>query len=111
MSTQHFSFYSGKRIVYLDKGSMGCAFPTWTIIVAAVGSITFVIFALVVNRKWEAIKFYIFIHFNVLTNDDGPEDLTDMDFDAFVTYRYMCISNNSVSATAVLIRSVEILHF
>ena len=44
---------------------------------------------ILVNRKWEKIKFYMFVHFNVLTKDDGPEDLDEMEFDGFITYRWM----------------------
>ena len=66
---------------------MGCIFPIWVIVTIAVLSCLVIIVALVLHRKWNMIKFYIFIHFNILTNDDGPENLDDMKFDAFVSYR------------------------
>ena len=66
---------------------MGCTFPTWAVIVVALTSITTVIIIILLNRKWETIKFYMFVHFNILTNDDGPENLDEMDFDGFITYR------------------------
>ena len=34
----------------------------------------------------------MFMHFNVLPNDDGPENLDEMEFDAFVTYRSVNVS-------------------
>ena len=42
---------------------------------------------IILNRKWETIKFYLFVHFNVLTNDDGKGNLDIMKFDGFITYR------------------------
>ncbi len=41
----------------------------------------------VINRKWEAIKFLLFMRFNVLVNDDEPENVADLEFDAFIAYR------------------------
>ena len=34
----------------------------------------------------------MFMHFDILPNDDGPENLDEMDFDAFITYRLSAIS-------------------
>ena len=66
---------------------MGCNFPLWAIVIIATLSITIVVFVIVLNRKWEVIQFYMFVHFNVLTDDDGPENLDEMEFDGFITYR------------------------
>ena len=66
---------------------MGCVFPTWAIITIALLACIIIIMAIVVNRKLEKIKFYMFVHFNVLTDDDGSEDLDEMEFDGFITYR------------------------
>ena len=77
----------GTPIYKLDELAMQCNFPPWAIIFLAVVSVATVILIIVLNRKWEAIKFYMFVHFNVLTDDDGPENLDEMEFDGFITYR------------------------
>ena len=66
---------------------MGCIFPPWAIITICTIAVIIIFAIIVINRKWEKIKFYAFVHFNVLTNDDGPEKLDEVDFDAYVTYR------------------------
>ncbi len=55
--------------------SIGCSF----IVVMAV--------AIFINRKWDTIKFILFMKFDVLFKDDPPENLDEMEFDAFVAYR------------------------
>ena len=54
---------------------MGCIFPIWAIVVISASSILAVIIDIVVNRKWETIKFFMFMHFDILPNDDDPENL------------------------------------
>ncbi len=67
---------------------MGCdASPVWIGIVTAGVAVFFVFTIIVVNRKWDALKFFIFMRFNVLINDDAPEDMKEMEYDAFVIYR------------------------
>ena len=67
---------------------MGCIFPLWAIVTISVTAVAVILSLIVINRKWEKIKFYAFVHFNILTKDDGPEKLDEIDFDAYVTYRY-----------------------
>ena len=67
---------------------MGCIFPIRAIITISLVAVIILIVIIVINRKWEAIKFFMFMHFDILPNDDGPENLDQMEFDAFVTYRY-----------------------
>ena len=55
-------------------------------------AVIFVVIIIILNRKWEAIKFFMFMHFNILPNDDGPENLDEMEFDAFITYRSVNVS-------------------
>ena len=71
----------------LDAKKMGCLFPDWGIVIITLTAITIVVIIVVVNRKLEAIKFFLFMRFNILPNDDGPEELDEMEFDAFVAYR------------------------
>ncbi len=67
---------------------MGCAsFPLWIAILTATVTLCLMMTVIVINRKWEAIKFYLFMKFNVLINDDEPENVDEFDFDAFIIYR------------------------
>ena len=66
---------------------MGCIFPIWAISTIVASAVVIVVIIIIVNRKWEAIKFFMFMHFDILPNDDGPENFDEMEFDAFVTYR------------------------
>ena len=67
-------------------------------------AVTSIAMIIIINRKWEAIKFLMFIKYNILTNDDGPENLNEMEFDAFITYRqaisYLWYSKSLVILTA-----------
>ncbi len=67
---------------------MGCVtFPVWIGIVTGTVILFLLISIVLINRKWEAIKFLLFMKFDVLINDDTPEDVNDLEFDAFVIYR------------------------
>ncbi len=83
-------FFSGTPIFLLDRKSMKCfEFPVWNGILIGSVVLVLVTLALITNRKWEAVKFCLFMKHNLLINDDGPENLEDMEFDAFVAYRYV----------------------
>ena len=71
-------------IYKLDKSSLGCGFPLWTIITVVLGSTAVIVIAVILNRKWTWIKFRFYAHF---TNDDDSQDLSLMKYDAFVSYR------------------------
>ncbi len=67
---------------------MGCiTFPVWIGIVTGTVILFLLISVVLVNRKWEAVKFLLFMRFNYLVNDDQPEDVDELEFDAFVIYR------------------------
>ena len=68
----------------LEKVSLGCVFPFWTIIAVVIGTTSAIITAIVVTRKWTLIKFQFYAHF---TNDDDSQDLSQMKYDVFVSYR------------------------
>lgn len=74
-------------IYKLENKKMGCIFPLWGLITVVAAFVISIVAIIILNRKWETIKFYLFVHFNVLTNDDGPENLDIMKFDGFITYR------------------------
>ena len=71
---------------------MGCMFPIWAISTIVASAVIIVVIIVILNRKWEEIKFFMFMHFDILPNDDGPENLDEMEFDAFVTYRFVNVS-------------------
>ena len=71
---------------------MGCIFPILAISTIVASAVIIVVIIIILNRKWEAIKFFMFMHFDILPNDDGPENLDEMEFDAFVTYRSVNVS-------------------
>ncbi len=67
---------------------MGCvSFPIWIAIVTGTVIVTCIIIIVTINRKWNAIKHLLFFRFNILINDDEPENVEDLEFDAFVIYR------------------------
>ncbi len=67
---------------------MGCVhFPIWIGIVTGTVVLSLIICVVVTNRKWGAIKFLCFERFNVLFNDDEPENVEVLEYDAFIIYR------------------------
>ena len=52
--------------------------------------VPFVVLVLVIvlNKKCrEMAKYQLFMRFDILTNDDGEENIENMKYDAFITYR------------------------
>ncbi len=67
---------------------MGCLnFPLWIGITIGSVVVLVIVVIIVINRKWEAVKFFLFMRFNVSVNDDLPENVEDFEFDAFVSFR------------------------
>ncbi len=67
---------------------MGCfTFPIWIGILLGTVVLILIVAAIVINRKWDAFKFFFFMRFNVLLNDDEKENVDDFEFDTFVAYR------------------------
>ncbi len=76
---------------------MGCTTsPAWIGIVTGTIVISVIIVVIVINRKWNAIKFLLFTRFNVLINDDEPENVDELEFDAFILYRLVCLLINRI---------------
>ncbi len=66
---------------------MGCvAFPIWIGIATGTVILSLIIIVIVINRKWKAMKQILFFRFNILVNDDEPENVNELEFDAFVIY-------------------------
>ena len=75
----------GVQIYKLDISSLGCGFPLWEIIILAIGVGVFIIVIfIIVCRQWTKIKYNYYSHF---TNDDDSQDISQMKYDAFVSYR------------------------
>lgn len=67
---------------------MGCIkFPIWIGIVTGTVTLCLMIVIIVISKKLETIKFLMFMKFNILINDDEPENVDEFDFDAFIIYR------------------------
>ncbi len=82
------TFISGTAIFQLHKTEMGCVvFPIWIGIVTGFVIFAVIITLIVINRKWEVIKFLLYMKFDILTNDDQPENMDELEFDAFIAYR------------------------
>ena len=71
----------GPPVYQLDGSKMGCHdhFPVWAIVVIAVGTVVILLTAIILMRKWEVIRFYLFMHFNILVKDNQVENIKDMD--------------------------------
>ena len=83
----------GKQIYKLTSNEMGC-YPhklslgekiTIGIFGTLIIGITIAILA--ISRRWNEVKFFLFLHFDILDKNDGDEDLTDKSYDVFVSYR------------------------
>ena len=81
------TIFAGTPFYQLDKQTMGCIFPIWAISTIVTTAVIVVVIIIILNRKWEAIRFFMFMHFDVLPGDDVQENLDEMEFDAFITYR------------------------
>ena len=78
----------GKPVYELDGDAMDCALQWyWIVVLACISVAVFVTTALVLHKNWEKLKFFLFVHFDILTTDDGVENLQEMLYDAFVCYR------------------------
>ncbi len=82
--------FSGEHISNLNRVDMGCnTSPVWIGIVTGTIALCLIIVAIVIGKKWNAIKFILFTRFNVLINDDEPENVDELEFDAFILYRLL----------------------
>ena len=84
-------YLSGKAIQKLTSVSLGCisSFKTWIIIVCSVVPVVILVLVIVLNKKCREIASYqLFMRFDILTNnDDGEENIQNMKYDTFITYR------------------------
>ena len=89
----HNSVMAGKQIYKLTSEEIGC-YPhklstvekvTIGIFGTLIIGITIAIIA--VSRRWNEVKFFLYLHFDFLNKNDGNEDLTNKLYDVFVSYR------------------------
>ena len=50
-------------------------------------TVVFVIASIVINRRWNEVKWFVYLHFDILDKNDGNENLADKESDAFLSYR------------------------
>ena len=89
----HSGMLVGKQIYKLTSNEMGC-YPhklslgekiTVGIFGTLIIGITIAIIA--ISRRWNEVKFFLYLHFDILDKNDGDEDLTNKCYDVFVSYR------------------------
>ncbi len=88
--------WDGTPVYKLDKVKMGCypkKVPTWIIVVSSVvGALMLitVILVIIVYQHWILVRWFMYKHFDrLIGNPDKMEDLTDMEYDAFLSYRFV----------------------
>ena len=91
----HNGMMAGKQIYRLTLEEMGC-YPhklstgeKITIGIFGTLIIGIVIAIIAISRRWNEVKFFLYLHFNILDKNDGDEDLSDKFYDVFVSYRYI----------------------
>ena len=83
----------GKQIYKLTPDEMGC-YPhvlslaeKLTIGILGTLIIIIVISIIAVGRRWNEVKWLLYLHFNILDRSDRNEDITGKKYDAFISYR------------------------
>ncbi len=89
----HSGSKNGSPIYTLTAKSMNCLpykVPAWGIaLISGAGllAITLIIVTAVIAKRWNEVKFFVFIHFNILNkNDEDIENLEGIKFDGLLSY-------------------------
>ncbi len=80
----------GKPIYLLDEGAMGCndLHPYVIVLISFAIIIVIPMLLFMLIRYYDALRFLLFLKFNILIGKDDDEDkLGEMDFDMFISYR------------------------
>ena len=84
----------GKQIYKLTSDEMGC-YPhrlsvgeKITIGIFGTLIVGIVITIIAKSRRWNEVKWFLYLHFNILDKSDNNKDLTEKKYDAFLSYRY-----------------------
>ena len=90
---QNITCQNGFHIDALDPVQMGC-FPKeltlWEKIligISATVTIGIVIAIIAISRRWNEVKWFMYLYFDVLDKNDGIDDLEGMGKDALISYR------------------------
>ena len=89
----HSGMLTGKQIVQITPEKMGC-YPQKlntgekvTIGVLGTLIVGIVIAIIAISRRWNEVKWLLYLHFNILDKSDRNEDLNGKNYDAFISYR------------------------
>ncbi len=84
----------GTEISHLDEVKMGCypsKIPEWGIaLMASFGVLLIVVgfVVIMVVKRWQEVKFWLYKNFDIIDKRDIGEDLDGKQFDALLSYRY-----------------------
>ena len=88
----------GKLIFKLTTQEMGC-YPhilstgeKVTIGILGTLIVGIVIVIIAISRRWNEVKWFLYLHFNILDKSDRNENLDGKKYDAFISYRYFFYS-------------------
>ena len=78
----------GHPIHDLDPVKMGC-YPIWEKLLIGISAtaISIVIAIIAISRRWNEVKWLMYLHFNILPNQDKKENWEGKDFGAVFSYR------------------------
>ena len=83
----------GRPIHTLNPVQMGC-FPKeltlWQEILIGISitlTIVLVIAIIAISRRWNEVKWFMYLHFDILSKNDGEENLDNKESDALLSYR------------------------
>ncbi len=88
----------GKPIYLLneqDLTDMGCLKGALTALqevllgVFAALLISIIVAIIIIGRRWEEVRWLMYLHLDILDKSDRDEDLTDMEYDALLSYWYV----------------------
>ena len=84
----------GKKIYQLKPKDMGCytshelgTGEKLTIGIFGTLIVLIVIFIIAIGRRWNEVKWLLYLHFNILDKSDRNENLDGKKYDAFISYR------------------------
>ncbi len=80
---------NGNLIKSLSEVQMGC-YPKWQKIVIGVSAavtVAVVVAIIAISRRWNEVKWFLYLHFDILDKHDGPENLANKTTDALLSYR------------------------
>ena len=89
---------NGKPIFRLTTQEMGCYPHTLSsgekVTIGILGTLIvgIVIVIIAIGRRWNEVKWFLYLHFNILDKSDRNENLDGKKYDAFISYRYFFYS-------------------